>query len=337
MGAPGRPSLSLLSPPELPASVARLVGRLRRRLRGQPPLPAGQERGQGTAEPLLLAGQRLREAREAAGLGLRQLAQETRISTPVLEALERGWRDRLPEAAYLRTMLPLLERRLGLGPGSLDGALPLERQRGPADGREPRLLRFTPGSIDVFRTWQGTLLYGVLTLLLVYALNLQQRQLALQGRLTAQPLPPMAPSAEAAASAEDADSLLLEAYPELQPLRRAARGQALPRLRTESRSSPGADLSLGRLELQLAVPTRLQLTSPGGGDTELSGVVGGVSLPVQPPFDLRLDPAPASARILWRGRPLAPDPGEPGRFRYPPAPAPRADSGARPQRAAIAP
>lgn len=75
-------------------------------------------------DPLLLAGERLRQAREQRGLGLRQLAAETLVSTAVIEALERGWRDRLPEPAYLRTILPLLERYLALEPGSLAVALP---------------------------------------------------------------------------------------------------------------------------------------------------------------------------------------------------------------------
>ncbi len=337
MGSPGRPPLKPVSPPALPAPVAQLAGRLRRRLRGQPPPPAGREGPRSPSDPLLQAGQRLRQAREAAGLGLRQLAQDTRISTPVLEALEKGWRDRLPEAAYLRTMLPLLEQRLGLAPGCLDVALPPERERGPSSRRDPRLLRFTPGSIDVFRTWQGTLLYGALTLLLLYALNLQQERLALQGRLTARPLPPMAPAAEAAASAEEADALLLQAYPELQPLRRAAAGQALARLQSESRATPRADLALGRLRLQLPTPTRLRLVGDRNGETTLSGVSGAISLPVLPPFELRLEPAPPPGLVLWRGQALPPVAGEPGRFRYPPAPAGRPASGARPQRPAIAP
>jgi hypothetical protein len=206
----------------LPAPIVQLASRLRLGMR----LRAGGRttgRGNGSQaggghglepplDPLLTAGRRLREAREAAGLGLRQLAQETRISTPVLEALERGWRDRLPEAA-----------------------LPPERLRFHGPRREPLLRRFTPGSIDVFTTWQGTLLYGLLTLLLIYGLNLQQRRLALQGLLSPQPLPPMTPAAEKAASAEDSDASLLQAYPELRPLRRAADGQALQKLREEKR------------------------------------------------------------------------------------------------------
>ena len=56
----------------------------------------------------------LRRRREELGLSLRDLANETRITTPVIEALERGWRDRLPERAYLASMLPQIERRLAL-------------------------------------------------------------------------------------------------------------------------------------------------------------------------------------------------------------------------------
>ena len=44
-------------------------------------------------DPLLEVGRRLKSEREARGLNLRQMALETKISTPVLEALERGWRD----------------------------------------------------------------------------------------------------------------------------------------------------------------------------------------------------------------------------------------------------
>ena len=102
----------------------------------RPPLPArllrwwrrrSLEQGQlqpPAVDPLIAAGLHLRQQREAQGLSLRDLARDTRISTPVLEALERGWRDRLPEPAYLRTMLPLIERQLQLRPGCLDPLLP---------------------------------------------------------------------------------------------------------------------------------------------------------------------------------------------------------------------
>jgi transcriptional regulator with XRE-family HTH domain len=186
-------------------------------------------------DPLLAAGQQLRQRRELRQLTLRQLANETRISTAVLEALERGWRDRLPEPAYLRTMLPLIERHLELDPGSLEAVLPQVADSRPTAGRRGGLLqRFTPGSIDVFTTWQGTVLYGLLTMGLIYALNLQQQRLARAGLLAVTPVPPRASGAAdhcaegpGGSGRTSPQQILLQTYPELRPLERAAEGQAL--------------------------------------------------------------------------------------------------------------
>jgi transcriptional regulator with XRE-family HTH domain len=219
MGGPGR--ISPLSRPAPPLRTR--LSRLWRRGRSAATPTAG---GDPPADPLLAAGQLLREAREQRGLGLRQLAQDTRISTPVLEALERGWRDRLPEPAYLRTMLPLIERHLDLEPASLQKLLPCEPLPGQRLRKGNLLRRFTPGSIDVFTTWQGTLLYGLLTLGLIYALNLQQQRLASAGWRAVAPLP-ATPEPRARGQQNRGTTLLLEGYPELRPLDQARQGQAL--------------------------------------------------------------------------------------------------------------
>ena len=256
-------------------------------------------------DPLLQAGQQLREARESRGIGLRQLALDTRISTSVLEALERGWRDRLPEAAYLRTMLPLLEHHLELPGGCLDGVLPPEQDPRSGRRRDTVLLRFTPGSIDVFTTWQGTVLYAVLCGGLLYGLNLQQRQLAAQGLNALRPIPPLSAAQAAQANLEDADRAILGAYPDLRPLGKAAAGQGLQRLRWET-SQNRPDLALGLLRLELARPTRVSLRSDRGVETQLPAMQGSLNLPVLPPFSLRLEPAPAVGSVRWNGQPLAP-------------------------------
>ena len=106
----------------------RLLGRLLRRSTAVV-VPRSELSG---GDPFLEVGRRLRGAREAHGLSLRQLAQETRISITVLEALEKGWRDRLPEPAYMRTMLSLLEQHLALEQGCLEAALPPRSQIGRA-------------------------------------------------------------------------------------------------------------------------------------------------------------------------------------------------------------
>ena len=320
MGGPGIPPLNR---PTLPPVATDLL----RRLRWRPPAggPGRVESAGAKPDPLLQAGRTLREGREARGLGLRQLAQETRISTPVIEALERGWRDRLPEAAYLRTMLRLLEEHLDLPAGSLRGALPEPTDRPGLHGRESLVLRFTPGSIDVFTSWQGTLLYGLLTLGLIYGLNLQQRRLAERGLHTTAPLPPSPadPRGQATASAEER---MLRLHPGLRPLEQAAAGVALARLRQESPAGD-VDLSLGRLELRLERPTRIELRSEADGESRFAVEAGTLRLPVLPPFRLRLDPPPAAGgTVLWRGQPLEPSPGgersggsEGMDYRYPPA------------------
>ena len=242
-------------------------------------------------------------------------------------------------------MLPLLEEHLALEPGSLREALPAAppRHRAAARGRES-LWRFQPGAIDLFNSWQGSVVYGLLMLGLLLALNRHQRLLAQRGLLSVEPVPaeaiPVNPaiasgaasrgsaSATATATASSAGSPrpavgseasgqgpvedLLTAFPELRPLRGAAAGQGLPKLRRER---PGSDLSLGQLRLRLSVPTRLNLTSRGGANS-IAELSGELVLPVLPPFQLRLEPTPAAEAVRWNGTPLTPD--REGHFRYPP-------------------
>jgi hypothetical protein len=259
-------------------------------------------------------GRLIRQERDARGLNLRQLALDTRISTPVLEALERGWRDRLPEGTYLRTMLPLIEQRLELPKGSLDVALPPQQANGGANGgrRGGLLQRFTPGSIDVFSTWQGTVLYGGLTLALIYGVNLQQQQLAAANLLSLRPIPPL-PPAEQAKPASPSTSLL-GAYPELRPLQQASRGLALQQLQRRRAQAPS---SSGVLMLNLSQPSRLQLSSEDGQRTNLQGASGELVLQLQAPLSLQLEPAPKAGEVTWNGVPLQPLAQQPGQFRLP--------------------
>jgi hypothetical protein len=301
-----------------------LMPRLANRIPG---LGRWLQRGQGSAtpaatphqpaeDPLLAIGGRLREEREARDLNLRQLALETRISTPVLEALERGWRDRLPEGTYLRTMLPLLEQHLQLPAGTLDAALPPDsrqphQQRG---GRGGLLRRFTPGSIDVFSTWQGTVIYGGLCLGLIYALNLQQQHLAAANLLSLRPIPPL-PAAEQRQPASPGTSLL-QAYPDLRPLAQASRGLSQAALRQLERQ--GDSRSPGVLQLNLSQASSLNFSSEAGPRSSLKGAQGELVLQLQPPLQLAISPAPKAGAVLWNGQPLPPVDKQPGQYRLPP-------------------
>ena len=301
---------ALTRPPQLPPK--RPQGRLGRWWR-RGPLPEPVSAQQPPADPLLAAGQRLRQRREERGLSLRQLALDTRISTAVLEALERGWRDRLPEATYLRTMLPLIERHLELPHGCLESVLPDNDRLPQSQRREPLLRRFTPGSIDVFTTWQGTLLYGLLTLGLIYGVNLQQQQLAARGLLALRPIPPL--PAQEQAKPPRPEQALLTLYPDLRPLELAARGQGLGQLRRAPAAQP---LRSGVLELQLAQPSQLSLDSASGVRTNLRSASGNLSLPLTGRFLLEIEPPPSPGdRVSWNGTALKPVQGKPGTFSQP--------------------
>ena len=282
--------------------------------RGKTAMPPAASGAPVAEDPLLQVGRLIRQERDARGLNLHQLALDTRISTPVLEALERGWRDRLPEGAYLRTMLPLIEQRLELPRGSLDVALPPQQPNGgPNGGRGGGLLqRFTPGSIDVFSTWQGTVIYGGLTLALVYGVNLQQQQLAAANLLSLRPIPPLPPAEQAKPAAPSTS--LLGAYPELRPLQQASRGLALQQLERRRAQAPS---SSGVLTLTLSQPSRLQLTSEGGQRTNLQGASGELVLQLQAPLSLQLEPAPKAGEVTWNGVPLQPLAQQPGQFKLP--------------------
>ncbi|MEB3244322.1 MAG: helix-turn-helix transcriptional regulator [Cyanobacteriota bacterium] len=275
-------------------SPLRLPGWLRRLRPG-----SGANDGARAANPLRAAGDLLRDAREAKGLPLRDLAQRTRISIAVLEALEGGWKERLPEAAYLRSMLPLLERHLNLPAESLTAAvLPhASRRGGDRLGRQAPPLSL--GALHLLASWQSTLLYGLLILGLLYGVNLQQRRLAAMGQLAGE-VDPLAPRV-ARPLGEQRRPI---PFAELHPLAVAERGQAMELLAGESqRREP--DLSLGVLTLQLSAPTDVALRGPRGVDTELKGVRGTLTLPVLPPFELRLSPEPPATAVRWRGQPLA--------------------------------
>ena len=80
---------------------------------------------------------------------LLQCAKKQRISTSVLEAIENGWIEKLPEKAYLSSMLSLLENSLNLPKGSLDGVL--QETRLPTG--QTSWLTFIPSQIEIFTTW----------------------------------------------------------------------------------------------------------------------------------------------------------------------------------------
>jgi cytoskeletal protein RodZ len=64
-------------------------------------------------------GERLREARERAGLSLRELSARTKIRPPLLDAIERADFGRIPQGLLARGFLRAYAREVGLDPESI--------------------------------------------------------------------------------------------------------------------------------------------------------------------------------------------------------------------------
>lgn len=300
--------------PRLPFSIPGLSTLLRRQEQSSPEEPASAP----SIDPLLEAGQRLKAERESRGLNLRQMALETRISTPVLEALERGWRDRLPEGAYLKAMLPMIEQHLGMPAGSLAAALPEANPRKPIAIAHPDggWQGLNLGSIDIFTTWQGSVLYVVATLGLIYGLNLHQRVLL-------QPIPAQALQSPSKPGSVGSGTLLT-LYPELKPIQQAKRGVGLAVLGRVNGNGGGggpaanADaLRPGVLQLNLSKASTIELSSESGARSSIKGASGELTLQLKPPFKLQIAPPPQANEVLWDAQPLKAISKEPGTFQLP--------------------
>ncbi|MGB1621682.1 MAG: helix-turn-helix domain-containing protein [Synechococcus sp.] len=313
------------------AMTLRLVQLWRRR--SETALTAGLGQDKSADERANEVGDLIRERREALGLNLRELALQTRITTPVLEAMERGWRDRLPERTYLAAMVSRLEQALTVPAGTLEAVLPPPSTT-PLHGRNRQgLRRFTPGSIDVVTTWQGSLLYGVVIGISLLAINRQQQVLIQQNSLNLEPVraalaPPPTVQTPTVQTASEA--------PVLDALRPLAELGEQPPQRWLTALKQSSDRGPGILEIQLSRPSQLTITSGGGDRLALNGTKGTLTLSLLQPFTVSVDPIPAPQdRVLWNGTLLLPQAAGDGTYSMPStAEAPARE---RPQTAPLSP
>ena len=120
--------------------------------------------------------------REKLGISLKELSAKTKISRNVLIAIENGWKKYLPEKTYLISMLKILEIDLNLEKGSLNGLLLQKIKKNNLSK-----FKFKFINIDFLNSWFGSLLYFIIMLLSVLALNSQQKYLLKINSLTTEP------------------------------------------------------------------------------------------------------------------------------------------------------
>ena len=121
--------------------------------------------------------------REKLGISLKELSAKTKISRNVLIAIENGWKKYLPEKTYLISMLKILEIELNLEKGSLNGLLLQAINKNNLSK-----FKFKFINIDFLNSWFGSLLYFIIMLLSVLALNSQQKYLLKINSLTTEPV-----------------------------------------------------------------------------------------------------------------------------------------------------
>ncbi|ABM76057.1 possible Helix-turn-helix [Prochlorococcus marinus str. NATL1A] len=117
------------------------------------------------------------------GISLETLSKETKISRNVLIAIENGWKKYLPEKTYLISMIKSLELKLNLEKGSLNG---LSIQKDSINNVSKFKLNFI--NIDFLNSWIGSLLYFIIMLLSILALNSQQKYLIQINSISTEPI-----------------------------------------------------------------------------------------------------------------------------------------------------
>ena len=117
------------------------------------------------------------------GISLETLSKETKISSNVLIAIENGWEEYLPEKTYLISMIKNLEIKLNLERGSLNG---LSIQKDSINNVSRFKLNFI--NIDFLNSWIGSLIYFIIMLLSILALNSQQKYLIKINSISTEPI-----------------------------------------------------------------------------------------------------------------------------------------------------
>lgn len=121
------------------------------------------------SEVVVTAGQRLREAREAQGLSIEDIAAQTRIPTRHLASIEEGDWTKLPAATYTVGFAKNYATALGLDRNEIGEQLRNEMGVvGPAAYAHPEIYE----AADPARTMPKGLVFGALGLLLLVVLGL---------------------------------------------------------------------------------------------------------------------------------------------------------------------
>ncbi len=218
-------------------------------------------------------GERLRQAREAKGVSLAEIAAQTKIGVRMLQALETEQFDQLPGGVFNRSFLRQYASFLGLEQENFvqDYLRRLEpRREVPAEASAPKNL---PGSVAGSRALPWTLGGAALALLVASILFFPSRRDRSSNEtpeLAA--TPEIAPSREAAAPVASSSSVSETGKPA--ETSSAASGDSISTAERQSASGRAAPVELAAPTLAVTEPvasparpsaTILQAVDPAGG------------------------------------------------------------------------
>tara|TARA_B100000700_G_C14974712_1_gene823252 strand:+ start:307 stop:1104 length:798 start_codon:yes stop_codon:yes gene_type:complete len=127
-------------------------------------------------ESFIKIGLIVEKTRKELGLSRIDLANRTKITPAVIEAIENAWVHKLPEQAYLISMLDILEIELRIPNKSLRNLIPKTPSIKPKSNKD-----FIP-DLELFYTWKGNLLYIILISSSILSLNyLHKKSIQLEG------------------------------------------------------------------------------------------------------------------------------------------------------------
>ena len=188
------------------------------------------------------------------------------------------------------------------------------------------LRRFTLGNIDVFTTWQGTLVYAGVIALSLLAINRQQQDLALRNSLTLEPVRADVDAINRRPNVGGSDDRIAALRP-LEQVQQRTPQKWLELVVAASRSL--------RECWTLLSPSPESCSCRAVAVTGFNSKPAGTLTQLQAPIEVRLDPpAGATDRVLWNGEPLVVDGERAGVYRVSELPAP---DGEQPQTAPLVP
>ncbi len=137
-----------------------------------------------TNDLFIQAGKVFKEKRETKSLSRSHLSIKTKISVTVIEAIENGWIEQLPERAYLASMLKILANELDIE-NDLFNKLSKSTQTKSIKSKNNSSNKLISTFLN---TWQGFFIHSICILSSIFLLNRMNVIISINNANTVSPI-----------------------------------------------------------------------------------------------------------------------------------------------------